>query len=189
MLHVGVVGNYRGSASVTGYSALYYWGRLGYDDAGEASTEGSFSKFTTDVNHIRRLGNTVNLHLNFHSQLASRDLDGSEQFSLGGADGVRAYPQGEASGDSGYQATAELRYATPIPYLSLAAFTDWGEVTLSKSYGQHRNLAGWGVGIEYARPNDYFLRLDYARKLNGEAFQSEEQDKNGRLWFLAYKLL
>ncbi len=72
MLHGGVVGNHRGSTSVTGYSALYYWGRLGYDDAGEASTEGSFSKFTTDVNHIRRLGNTVNLHLNFHSQLASR---------------------------------------------------------------------------------------------------------------------
>ena len=188
MLHGGVVGNHRGSASVTGYSALYYWGRLGYDDAGEASTEGSFSKFTTDVNHIRRLGNTVNLHLNFHSQLGSRDLDGSEQFSLGGADGVRAYPQGEASGDSGYQATAELRYATPVPYLSLAAFTDWGEVTLSKSYGQHRNLAGWGVGIEYARANDYFLRLDYARKLDGEKFQSEAEDKNGRLWFLAYKL-
>lgn len=83
---------------------------------------------------------------------------------------------------------AELRYSTPVPYLSLAAFTDWGEVNLSKSYGQHRNLAGWGVGIEYAKPNDYFLRLDYARKLDGEKFQSEAEDKNGRLWFLAYKV-
>ena len=95
---------------------------------------------------------------------------------------------GEASGDSGYQATAELRYSTPVPYLSLAAFTDWGEVDLAKSCGQHRNLAGWGVGVEYAKPNDYFLRLDYARKLDGEKFQSEAEDKNGRLWFLAYKL-
>ena len=73
-------------------------------------------------------------------------------------------------------------------YLSLAAFTDWGEVDLAKSCGQHRNLAGWGVGVEYAKPNDYFLRLDYARKLDGEKFQSEAEDKNGRLWFLAYKL-
>ena len=80
---------------------------------------------------------------------------------------MRAYPQGEAGGDSGYQATAELRYSTPVPYLSLAAFTDWGEVDLAKSCGQHRNLAGWGVGVEYAKPNDYFLRLDYARKLDG----------------------
>ena len=187
VLHGGIVGNHRGSQGATGYSALYYWGKLSYDDVGEHYTEGSFSKFTTDINHIQRLGSVVNLHLNFHSQLASRDLDGSEQFSLGGASGVRAYPQGEASGDSGYQATAELRYLTPLPYLSLSAFTDWGEVTLSKSYGGHRNLAGWGIGVEYAKPNDYLLRLDYARKINGEAFQSEGNDKNGRLWFLAYK--
>lgn len=68
----------------------------------------------------------MNLHINLHSQLASKDLDGSEQFSLGGADGIRAYPQGEASGSSGYQATAELRYATSIANLSLATFIDWG---------------------------------------------------------------
>jgi len=49
-------------------------------------------------------------------------------------------------------------------------------------------LAGWGVGVQYARPNDYYLRVDYARKLNGEVYQSEENDKNGRVWFLAYKL-
>ena len=187
-LHGGIVGSRRGSASATGYSALYYLGQLSYDDASAPETEGCFSKFTTDINHIQHLGSVFDLHLNFHGQLASRDLDGSEQFSLGGANGVRAYPQGEASGDSGYQATAELRYSTPVPYLSLAAFTDWGEVNLAKSYGQHRNLAGWGVGIEYAKPNDYFLRLDYARKLDGEKFQSEAEDKNGRLWFLAYKV-
>ena len=187
-LHGGIVGSRRGSASATGYSALYYLGQLSYDDASAPETEGRFSKFTTDINHIQHLGSVFDLHLNFHGQLASRDLDGSEQFSLGGANGVRAYPQGEASGDSGYQATAELRYSTPVPYLSLAAFTDWGEVDLAKSCGQHRNLAGWGVGVEYAKPNDYFLRLDYARKLDGEKFQSEAEDKNGRLWFLAYKL-
>jgi len=187
-LHGGIVGSRRGSASATGYSALYYLGQLSYDDASAPETEGRFSKFTTDINHIQHLGSVFDLHLNFHGQLASRDFDGSEQFSLGGANGVRAYPQGEASGDSGYQATAELRYSTPVPYLSLAAFTDWGEVDLAKSCGQHRNLAGWGVGVEYAKPNDYFLRLDYARKLDGEKFQSEAEDKNGRLWFLAYKL-
>lgn len=152
------------------------------------ATEGTYHKFNTDINHIQRLGHTVNLHINLHSQLASKDLDGSEQFSLGGADGIRAYPQGEASGSSGYQATAELRYATSIANLSLATFIDWGEVELNKNIGDHRNLAGWGVGVQYARPNDYYLRVDYARKLNGEAYQSEENDKNGRVWFLAYKL-
>ena len=186
-LHAGVVGNVKASGSYTGYSALYYVGWLTYDDFSNY-TEGTYHKFNTDINHIRRLGNVTNLHLNFHGQLASKDLDGSEQFSLGGATGVRAYPQGEASGDSGYQAIAELRYTTPLPNLTLAAYIDWGEVNLSKSYGQHRDLAGWGLGMQYAQANNYYLRLDYARKINGEEFQSEEQDKNGRLWFLAYKL-
>lgn len=187
-LHLGVVGNAKGQGVYTGYSALYYTGNLSYDEQTNPLTEGGFQKFTADVNHIRRLGNVTNLHLNFHGQLASRDLDSSEQFALGGANAVRAYPQGEASGDSGYQATAELRYATPVPDLTLAAFVDWGEVALSKTYGQHRQLAGWGLGLQYAKANNYSLRLDYARKINGEAFQSEEKDKNGRLWFLAYKM-
>ena len=81
-----------------------------------------------------------------------------------------------------------LRYATPVPDLTLAAYVDWGEVELSKSYGQHRGLAGWGLGLQYAKADDYYLRLDYARKLGSEEFTSEESDKNGRLWFLAYKL-
>ena len=186
-LYAGIARNIKGAGSYTGYSALYYAGRLSYDDA-SSYTEGSYHKFNTDVNHIRRLGNVLNLHVNFHSQLASKDLDGSEQFVLGRANGVRAYPQGEASGDSGYQATAELRYATPVPDLTLAAYVDWGEVELSKSYGQHRGLAGWGLGLQYAKADDYYMRLDYARKLGSEEFTSEESDKNGRLWFLAYKL-
>ena len=186
-LHLGIVGNSRGAGSYTGYSALYYAGRLTYDDI-STSNEGTYHKFNTDVNHIQMLGHAVNLHVNLHSQLASKDLDGSEQFSLGGADGVRAYPQGEASGSVGYQATAELRYATPITNLSLATFIDWGEVEVSKNIGERRNLAGWGIGVQYAKPNDYYLRVDYAKKINGEAYQSEENDKNGRIWFLAYKL-
>ena len=186
-VHTGISGNSRGSGSYTGYSALYYWGQLTNEDF-NSETEGSFHKLTGDVNHSRRLGNTVDLLLNFHSQLANKQLDGSEQFSLGGANGVRAYPQGEASGDSGYQATAELRCNMPLPYLSLATFVDFGEVEQRGYDDRHRNLAGWGIGVQYAKAGDYYLRLDYARKLNGEAFQSEDKDKNGRLWFQAYKL-
>lgn len=67
-----------------------------------------------------------------HGQLANRNLDSSEQFYLGGADAVRAYPQGEAGGDSGYQATAELRYQTPVKGMSMTLFADVGEVLARK---------------------------------------------------------
>ena len=190
-LHGGIVGSRRGSASATGYSALYYLGQLSYDDASAPETEGRFSKFTTDINHIQHLESVFDLHLNFHGQLASRDLDGSEQFSLGGANGVRAYPQGEASGDSGYQATAELRYQTPVKGMSMTLFADVGEVLARKdgdTSDPHRRLAGWGIGAVYSLDRSLYARLDYARKIKGESYRSEAEDKNGRLWFRLYKL-
>lgn len=187
-MHMGILGRSVGRNSYTGYSALYYWGVLTNDDYAGAN-EGGFQKLNTDINHIQRLGQQFNLHLNFHSQLASKELDSSEQFYLGGANGVRAYPQGEAGGDSGYQATAELRFITPLPQLTLAAFVDWGEIMQRGNVAdQHRDLAGWGLGLQYSQPGNYYMRLDYARKINGEAYQSEAEDKNSRLWFQAVKM-
>lgn len=186
-LNVGISGRSRSTKSYTGYSALYYWGQLTNDDF-TSDTEGNFQKFTTDLSHLRRLGNSVDLQLNLHSQLANKELDSSEQFYLGGANGVRAYPQGEAGGDGGYQATAELRYHTPVPNLTLATYTDWGEVYNHSGSDKHRSLAGWGVGVQYAQSGNYYLRLDYARKINSQPYQGEEHDKNGRLWFQAVKM-
>jgi len=45
--------------------------------------------------------------------MASRNLTSAEKFSLGGATGVRAYPSGEALGDTGYVFQGELRYIIP----------------------------------------------------------------------------
>lgn len=50
------------------------------------------------------------LYANLEAQSADKNLDSSEKFFLGGAQGVRAYPLGEAAGDEGAMATLELRY-------------------------------------------------------------------------------
>ena len=46
-------------------------------------------------------------------QLADKNLDTAEKFYLGGPGGVRAYPQGEATGDQGYRLSGELRLLVP----------------------------------------------------------------------------
>ena len=55
----------------------------------------------------------INENLNFKTsglaQFSNKNLDSSEQLSLGGITGVRAYPSGEASGDQGYKLTTELQ--------------------------------------------------------------------------------
>ncbi|HEX4855922.1 MAG TPA: ShlB/FhaC/HecB family hemolysin secretion/activation protein, partial [Limnobacter sp.] len=54
-------------------------------------------------------------------QHALDNLDSSDQCSLGGASGVRAFAQGEASGDSCDLLTAELRYMPSIQWLGVAS--------------------------------------------------------------------
>ncbi len=75
-------------------------------------TRGNFDKINLDVSRIQV---TPIPHLmlfgRFAAQLASKNLDSSESFILGGANGVRAYPLGEGSGDEGWLAQIETRYS------------------------------------------------------------------------------
>ena len=61
----------------------------------------------------RRLTGPLSLYASLRGQLAFDNLDSSEKMELGGAYGVRAYPEGEAYGDQGYVATAEARLMLP----------------------------------------------------------------------------
>ncbi len=46
-----------------------------------------------------------------HQQI--KNLDGSEDFSLGGAYGIKVYPDGELSAENGYLFSTELKYKLP----------------------------------------------------------------------------
>lgn len=135
------------------------WGKLRINspvalaiDAASAQTSGSYTKVSWSVSRLQRLTNESLVYLSVAGQQASRNLDSSEKFSLGGPAGVRAYPLAEAGGDEGYKATLELRHAF-TPALQGTLFYDWGEVTLNKRpFGapgspNKRALAGAGVGL------------------------------------------
>lgn len=177
----------------TSGNVIYWYGDINTDSIianthfSGANYDGSYHKLTADFNHVR-YWKLWNLRFNVSAQLANRTLDGSERFYLGGLSGVRAYPASETSGDVGYTATMELRRATGIEGLEAAAFIDVGEVTRMKGYGEHRNLAGWGLGLRYAKPGDWYAQFDYARKINGEDYTSEDHNHNGRMWFQVYKM-
>jgi hemolysin activation/secretion protein len=99
-------------------------------------------------------------------QAGLTNLDSSEKFSLGGANGVRGWPAGEATGDSGLLLTAEWRYqfmstprsidkgSSPISLKNqgawtFSAFADAGQIT------QHNNL--WPTALPAGQPNNYNL--------------------------------
>jgi hemolysin activation/secretion protein len=183
---------------VNQYALNWSHGDLSIDDANDAAfdansskTAGNFNKLLLNYRRRQQLSPKYSLALNFSGQLSDSNLDSSEKFYLGGADGVRAYPQGEAASDQGCLLTVELKRAMPQwsntkNQIYLAGFSDYAYGQINKDLWEdatddnYRNLADFGLGFGWARRN-FNLRLDYAIKLGGEEAESDT-DKRGRIW-------
>jgi len=167
------------------------------DDALTARTQGRYGKLTLEADRLQAFDGPLSLYLRGRGQLASKNLDASEKMELGGAYGVRAYPEGEGYGDQGYLLTAEarLRLARLSEQmggtLQAVAFVDHGAVTLSKSPwaagDNHRALSAVGVGLTWADRHDLVVKVSYAVKLGDEAALSAP-DRSGRVWVQVSKL-
>ena len=160
-------------------------------DAVTARTNGRYDKLGMRITRLQYVTDRVSLFGAVSGQLASKNLDSSEQMSLGGMYGVRAYPQGEAFGDEGYLATVEARYLLPqysqrqVGQVHLIGFVDAGSVTVNKDAwdgaDNSRTLSGAGVGANWIDNNNFSVKAYYAQKLGSEK-ATAAPDSNGRLW-------
>lgn len=124
-------------------------GALAIDQA-SARSNGRYTRVSCSVSRLQRLTDNNRFYLSFSGQRADKNLDSSEKFSLGGAYGVRAYPQGEGIGDEGYLAILELRHRLTGSAQGIL-FYDTGSVTINRSpfspaAPNTRNLSGTGFG-------------------------------------------
>jgi len=187
---------------ITVFSAGYSGGRLNLEtpvvravDDATARTLGNFSKWNINVLRLQSLGERLSAYVSFSGQKAGKNLDSSEKFVLGGANGVRAYPQGEASGDTGYLATLELRYTFSIAVvpgvLQPFAFVDTGGVTLNENPfaagPNNRHLSGGGVGLMWANGGDFQMKFTLAKRLGNQPSLSSDTDRHTRGWVHAIK--
>ena len=193
--HIGVRGEMNRPRTRLTYDLTAYHGTIAADSRmaerqmRRARTEGSFTKGVLNLGVRQELGGRFHLNVRTQLQAAGDNLDSSEEIYLGGANGVRAYPQGEGSGDSGYLASAELVYRTGIPHLELSTYYDTGHVQYAHDgVDGGTTLKGWGVGVSYSRPGDYFLRLDWARRIGLARNASAEAQAKNRLWFMVGKV-
>lgn len=190
-----------GGGGVNAYGLTYTAGSLDLrntddltTDQASANSNGSFQKWNAYFVRQQHINERLSLMLSVLGQRAGKNLDSSEKLSLGGPYGVRAYPRGEASGDEGYQATAELRWLLPVTpktaVVQLVGFADTGSVTLNKNpwttANNRRTLHGAGLGLLWNEPGDYSFRCHYAWKLGSESAVSDT-DRSGRLWLQATK--
>ncbi len=162
-----------------------------------ARTNGDYDKFSFTASRLQNVTETFSLYGKVQGQVASKNLDISEKMELGGAYGVRAYPEGEAFADDGYLLNLEARMLLPkwsdrIPgRMQLIGFVDTGSVTVNhNNYGlqdNHRTLSGAGVGLDWWDNNNFQVRVSYAFKLGNEKAISAP-DESGRLWAQVVKL-
>ena len=189
---LGLNGNWQDTVWGGGSNALalnFTAGRLTLDadsltqDAASAKSAGSFAKLGYQLQRVQALRQGWALALNVSGQLADKNLASAEKFSLGGSQGVRAYPQGEASGDAGWLTSVELRWQA-APGWQLQAFGDAGSVKTNQQpwadASNRRRLAGAGLGLAWGTDKTSFT-LTAAWPTDRESPQPEPQ-RSPRVW-------
>jgi len=166
-------------------------------DAATARSAGTFNVVRASFARLQSIAGPFSLYAGARGQYAFNNLDSSEKMELGGAYGVRAYPEGEAFGDSGYIATVEARYTLGgdpdrLPgRFELIGFIDTGDVRYAQDPWfpgpNHTRRTGYGAGLNWAGPQGLLIRTSYARKW-GTGPSTSAPDKAGRFWFQVVKL-
>jgi len=152
------------------------------------NTRGSFHKWNLDLARIQVTPvQGLSLFGRVSTQSASKNLDSSEKFGLGGAGGVRAYPTGEGYGDKGWLTQLEARYA--MGAFSPYAFYDAGAVRtnakpLPDATSNKRSIAGAGMGSRYQRGN-WSADLAVAWRAKGGEAEDVNTRRNPRVWLTA----
>ncbi|ACF11781.1 Polypeptide-transport-associated domain protein ShlB-type [Chlorobaculum parvum NCIB 8327] len=166
---------------------------------------GQFSRFNFALYHLHHLAPQTTASISWTGQLAPQNLDTSEQFSLGGPYGVRAYPLGEGLGDQGQMINVDLRYAIPVESLrgsvQLFGFYDAGQVQLhhdlkgtnvDTATGKNTYwLQGAGLGVNYDYSSRFSLRGSWAHAIGKNPGRdiygnnSDGKDDRDRFWLQA----
>ncbi|MBN2963535.1 hypothetical protein JWV37_01985 [Sulfurospirillum sp. T05] len=167
--------NYNASFSFTA-------GDLDYKDAAQdtANTQGSYQKLNLELSQSLLLSPLWMWNNTLRAQyaLSNKNLDGSEDFSVGGNGGVRAYPDGELSAENGYVYTTELRYSLPmLKGIShqVGVFYGIGRTYMSdNTVGfEAKTLQNAGVSY-YVSYRDFFLHTHLASRIDSKKVESED---------------
>lgn len=134
------------------------------------------------VDRQTRLWGDFLWNFSIEGQVSSRNLIGSEQFSLGGYSSVRGYEESEGTGDSGWRISNEVvtPAVSPLSILSLVSpekatdqlqflfFWDYGVAhPHAPTAGQDNNviLSSIGPGLRYQVDRYLSVRFDYGFQL------------------------
>lgn len=167
-------------------------------DLAAENVQGRFKKLKYAVTHTQNISADLIGFASFTGQWASKNLDSSEKFYLGGPLGVRAYPNNEGGGSEGQLLTLELRQNLPGDMV-LAAFYDRGRVRVNKNDDfpqtdttpNQLTYQGRGLQLTWHGPKNSNVKVTWARRNGSNPYPASagtDQDgtqKIDRYWLSA----
>jgi len=150
------------------------------------NTNGAFGKLKFDFSREQVIHPGGRLFARLLGQRASKNLDSSEKFGLGGPNAVRAYGPGEASADDGQLLTLAYRYSLAPTGSTLTgrvfhdnASGNFNHQPLAGTQNNRVSLNGSGIGLNWNR-GDYDLGLTAAWR--GKRLPSVNGDRKPRAY-------
>lgn len=164
-------------------------------DAATTRTDGMYGKLNIAVSRTQALAEGWSLNASGVAQFATNNLDSSEKFYLGGANGLRAYPSSEGGGNSGE--LLQLEFRKRFAWFELRLFRDEGRVrqTIDSYLGQpspnilHYRGKGWGIVVPL--PYNVTVNFTWSRRIGNNpnpAPSGNDQDGTkviDRVWLSA----
>ncbi len=208
--HLGVVGDLRDGMLGGGLNSFSYMITNGNAEihqplvlaADQAAgtglhSAGRFGKTNYEFRRLQKITDQATLLLAAQGQIGSKNLTSVEKFSLGGINGVRAYPTGEALGDTGFIFQGELRYIVPGwkvfgGDVTAMGFWDQGYAVIDRNplptdITNKRNLSGYGLGGSVGKEGDFMVRAYAAWRNEREAPISDTASRVPRMWVQGIK--
>lgn len=146
-------------------------------------TDGNFAKLNLSVVHSQQLNPEFTLKTTVKGQKSlDKNLDSSEDMSVGGSNGVRAYEDSELSGDQGYSLSLDVIYALPkIDQINhyASVFVDnsrvWKNENKFNEEDNQRTLNAVGLGYDLNFKN-LDVKTTFAHGFGGESTPVSESE-------------
>jgi hemolysin activation/secretion protein len=190
-----LAGDRRDNHGVSNFSLSATIGQVTFDDEiakfvdrVSAQTEGRSKHYNLTLSRLQQLDPVNGLYVAFTGQLASRNLDPSDQFYLGGPSNARGYDVGALTGAQGELLTLEWRRLLPIPIRGAwiaSVFADSGHIQVYKDASfvpgtNSATLSDAGLGLHWDGPHEWTFSVQAATRVG--ATSSLVHSDTARVW-------
>lgn len=179
-------------ASFNTYSLSGDIGTIDFDSvtASRIDAEDEYLKLNYDFSRLQRLHNDLVLYAHLRGQYSQDRLVTSEQKSLGGPHGVRAYGVGEGLADQSVLLSLEARYrlnldSDVIRGSMVYGFIDAGHGRVNDALAgttDEYNRSGYGVGIQFGFGYDPGMSLNANVAWNTQNDDDTNSGVNDQFW-------